>query len=79
MFYVRSLELTHLSVGIDRISANIWSSDSQACILLIMLDQTLAFNYLQSISLFDGFGGTKRSHTQSCFWKGSVFFRKSED
>lgn len=28
------------------------------------------------VSLFYGFGGIKRSHTQSCFWKGSVFFQK---
>ena len=50
MFYVRSLELTHLSVGMDRISANIWSSHSQAggtqvyCLLVMNID---GFSFLK--------------------------------
>ena len=53
MLYIRSPELTHLSDGIKRrISANVWSSDSQGSILPIVLDQTLSFNYLQNLSFF---------------------------
>lgn len=72
-------ELTLLSVGMDRISANIWSSHSQACILPIMLDQTLAFDYLQEYLPFGQFGeGNKEAIHRAVFGKAQSF-RKSED
>lgn len=59
MLYIRSSELTHLSDGINRISANIWSSDFQVYILPVMQDITRSF-HCNTFSLFDGFGETKK-------------------
>lgn len=79
MLYVRSLELTLLSVGIDRISANIWSSDSQACILPIMLDQTLDLITCKVFPFLMDLGEQREAIHRAVFGKAQSFFRKSED